>query len=88
MTGLTGHNPHCSSPLPLRVHVGWQPQAQRQLRGFRGCTRVSQDEASQRVLQVEGTGGQENTKFGSWEYPTGETQKISFGTNSEGAYML
>ena len=49
-----------------------------------GWTGARQDEEGQRVSGVEGTGGQEDNKFGAWECPVGYAQKTSFETNGEG----
>lgn len=36
------------------------------------------------MLEVEGAGGQENDKFGTWECSVGYVQKTACGTAGEG----
>lgn len=59
--------------------MGWE--ASRVLRGWTGAW---QDEEGWRVLEVEGSGGQEEYKFGAWECLLGYAEKMSFGTDGEG----
>lgn len=40
------------------------------------------------MLGVEGTGGQEKYKLGTWKCPVGYAEKTSFGTDGEGPEML
>lgn len=57
-------------------------------RVLRGWTGAWQDEEGQRVLGVEGTGGQEEYKLGFWKCPVPYAEKTSFGTEGEGPEML